>query len=52
MTRLKISTPDEGWVVIEGGHYLLIPYGAERDENGGLWSERPCHLCDRRRCIP
>ena len=32
-------TPGEGWVIIEGGHYLLIPYGAERDEIGVLWSE-------------
>ncbi len=34
-----------GWVIIEGGHYMLIPYGAERDEDGKLWFETPCHLC-------
>lgn len=38
-------TAGDGWVVIEGGHYLLIPYGAERQENGLLWCESPCHLC-------
>ena len=39
-------TPGEGWVVIEGGNYLLIPYGAERDAHGVSWFEKPCHLCD------
>jgi hypothetical protein len=36
---------DDGWVVIEGGHYLLIPYGQERDADGRRWFESPCHLC-------
>jgi len=36
---------DDGWVVIESGHYLLIPYGQERDADGRLWFESPCHLC-------
>ena len=36
---------DDGWVVIEGGHYMLIPYGAEHEEDGTPWFESPCHIC-------
>jgi hypothetical protein len=36
---------DSGWVTIEGGHYLLIPYGEERDPDGKRWFESPCHIC-------
>jgi hypothetical protein len=43
--RLKLIL-GEGWVVIEGGHYLLIPYGGECDEQGVSWFEKTCHLCD------
>jgi hypothetical protein len=40
----KVAAGD-GWVRIEGGHYMLIPYGAERDDAGRLWCESSCHLC-------
>jgi hypothetical protein len=41
----ETPVPGDGWVMIEGGHYMLVPCGAERDENGNLWFETPCHLC-------
>lgn len=40
-----MTEADSGWVLIDGGNYMLIPYGEERDKEGKLWCENPCHLC-------
>jgi len=39
------SNDDDGWIVVEGEGYRVIPYGAERRADGRDWFSDPCSIC-------